>query len=71
MRKTSKFILILLLLISTECHNLRFLEKKEKKRRSGILMHITSLPSKYGIGDFGKEAYEFIDILSNNNHYYH
>ena len=64
MRKTSKFILILLLLISTECHNLRFLEKKEKKRRSGILMHITSLPSKYGIGTLGDEAYNFVKFLA-------
>lgn len=32
-------------------------------RYSGVLMHITSLPSKYGIGDFGKEALEFIDNL--------
>lgn len=33
------------------------------KRSSGILMHITSLPSPYGIGTFGKEAYEFVDFL--------
>ena len=33
----------------------------------GILLPIFSLPSKYGVGDFGKEAYEFIDILSENN----
>jgi len=33
------------------------------QRSSGILMHITSLPSKYGIGTFGKEAYNFIDFL--------
>ncbi len=33
------------------------------ERSSGILMHITSLPSKYGIGDFGKKAYEFVDFL--------
>lgn len=33
------------------------------KRSSGILMHITSLPSKYGIGDFGKGAYDFVDFL--------
>jgi len=30
---------------------------------SGILLHPTSLPSKYGIGDLGKEAYDFIDFL--------
>ncbi|ABR47854.1 4-alpha-glucanotransferase [Alkaliphilus metalliredigens QYMF] len=34
------------------------------ERSSGILMHISSLPSPYGIGSFGKEAYEFIDFLS-------
>lgn len=33
------------------------------KRGSGILLHITSLPSPYGIGTFGKEAYEFVDFL--------
>ncbi|SET10373.1 4-alpha-glucanotransferase [Natronincola peptidivorans] len=33
------------------------------KRSSGILMHITSLPSPYGIGTFGEEAYRFVDFL--------
>ena len=33
------------------------------KRESGILLSITSLPSKYGIGCFSKEAYEFVDRL--------
>ncbi|MBB6215830.1 4-alpha-glucanotransferase [Anaerosolibacter carboniphilus] len=33
------------------------------ERSSGILMHITSLPSPYGIGTFGKEAYGFVDFL--------
>lgn len=32
-------------------------------RKSGILLHISSLPSPYGIGSFGKEAYQFIDQL--------
>lgn len=32
-------------------------------RASGILLPIASLPSKYGIGAFSKNAYEFIDIL--------
>ena len=36
-------------------------------KEKGILLPIFSLPSKYGIGDFGKEAYEFIDILSKND----
>lgn len=33
------------------------------RRECGILLHPTSLPSKYGIGDLGKEAYRFIDFL--------
>ena len=32
-------------------------------RESGILMHITSLSSPYGIGTMGKEAYKFVDFL--------
>lgn len=32
-------------------------------RSSGILMHITSLPSPYGVGTLGKEAYKFVDFL--------
>ncbi len=32
-------------------------------RKSGVLMPIFSLPSPFGIGTFGKEAYEFIDFL--------
>lgn len=33
------------------------------KRASGILLHPTSLPSPWGVGDFGSEAYKFIDFL--------
>lgn len=33
------------------------------KRYSGILLHPTSLPSPYGIGDLGTGAYEFVDYL--------
>lgn len=32
-------------------------------RESGILLHPTSLPSKYGIGELGNEAYSFVDFL--------
>jgi len=32
-------------------------------RASGILLHPTSLPSRYGIGDLGPEAYRFVDFL--------
>lgn len=34
------------------------------ERSSGLLMPIFSLPSKYGIGDFGKSSFEFIDFLN-------
>ena len=37
------------------------------KRSSGILMHISSLAGEYGIGDFGKEAYKFVDFLEEAN----
>jgi 4-alpha-glucanotransferase len=33
-------------------------------RRSGIVMHPTSLPGRYGIGDLGDEAYRFVDFLT-------
>ena len=36
-------------------------------RKSGILLPISSLSSKYGIGTFSKEAYEFIDLLKETN----
>ena len=32
-------------------------------RESGVLMHITSLPGKYGVGTMGHSAYDFIDFL--------
>lgn len=32
-------------------------------RTNGILMALSSLPSKCGVGDFGKTSYEFIDII--------
>ena len=37
------------------------------KRGSGILLHITSLPSPYGIGDLGTGAYRFADFLAEAN----
>ena len=37
------------------------------KRKSGVLMPIFSLPSQYGIGDFGTQAYNFIDYLKSAN----
>ncbi|HPA10116.1 MAG TPA: 4-alpha-glucanotransferase, partial [Treponemataceae bacterium] len=32
-------------------------------RKSGILLHPTSLPGPYGIGTLGKQAYRFLDWL--------
>jgi len=36
-------------------------------RSSGILLHPTSFPSRFGIGDLGLEAYKFIDFLARSN----
>ncbi len=35
----------------------------KRARKSGILLHPTSLPSPFGVGDFGPSAYWFIDFL--------
>ena len=35
-----------------------------KRRASGLLLHITSLPSRHGIGDMGPAAFHFVDFLS-------
>jgi 4-alpha-glucanotransferase len=40
------------------------------KRSSGVLMHITSLPSQFGIGTFGKSAYDFVDFLEETKQTY-
>ena len=36
-------------------------------RASGILLPVSSLPGKYGIGCFSKEAYDFVDVLEKAN----
>jgi 4-alpha-glucanotransferase len=36
-------------------------------RASGILLHPTSLPSRFGIGDLGDKAYRFVDFLANSD----
>ena len=33
-------------------------------RSSGLLLHVSSLPSPYGIGDLGPTAYRFADVLA-------
>lgn len=35
-----------------------------QQRASGLLLHLTSLPSPHGIGDLGAEAYRFVDFLA-------
>jgi 4-alpha-glucanotransferase len=38
----------------------------QSQRASGLLLHPTSFPGRFGIGDLGSAAYEFIDFLSNS-----
>ena len=42
-------------------------DKLSQERSSGVLLHITSLPSSHGIGDLGSSAEHFIDYLSKMN----
>jgi len=39
-------------------------EVSNQERESGVLLHVTSLPSYGGIGDFGPAAYAFVDFLA-------
>lgn len=39
-------------------------------RSSGVLLHISSLPSTHGIGTLGRDAYGFVDFLSESNQRY-
>ncbi len=39
-------------------------ESTKQERISGILLHVTSLPSYGGVGDFGPAAYAFVDFLA-------
>lgn len=40
------------------------------KRGSGVLLHIISLPSPFGIGDLGEEAFNFVDFLAETHQSY-
>jgi 4-alpha-glucanotransferase len=40
------------------------------QRASGILLHLTSLPGRFGIGELGPEAFEFIDFLARSGQAY-
>ncbi len=48
--------------ISSKRHILKW-KGASAMRQSGVLMHITSLPGKYGIGTMGAQAYAFVDFL--------
>lgn len=39
------------------------MEETKFPRRSGVLLHPTSLPGRFGIGDLGEAAYRFVDFL--------
>ncbi len=39
-------------------------------RSSGVLLHPTSFPSRFGVGDLGAEAYRFIDFLKDSHQQY-
>jgi len=41
-----------------------------KNKSSGILLHISSLPGKFGIGDFGPQAFQFADFLHKSKQTY-
>ncbi|ASB51169.1 malto-oligosyltrehalose synthase [Alkalitalea saponilacus] len=45
-------------------------EKRGTSRKAGVLLHVTSLPGKYSAGDFGHDAYRFIDFLKASGHSY-
>ena len=40
------------------------------ERSCGVVLHISSLPSPYGIGTMGEEAYKFVDFLRDGGHTY-
>lgn len=48
------------------------IDKKQEpfKRGAGTLLPVASLPSNYGIGTFGKAAYEFVDFLEESGQKY-
>jgi malto-oligosyltrehalose synthase/4-alpha-glucanotransferase len=43
-------------------------EKRRMGRTAGVLMHITSLAGPYAMGDFGPDAYRFVDWLKATGH---
>ena len=45
-------------------------KKQNNNNNSGVLMHLSALPSPYGIGTLGYEAYRFVDFLKASNQKY-
>ena len=45
-------------------HKAEAVAKAKGVRQCGVLLHPTSLPSPFGIGDLGPEAYKFVDFLA-------
>lgn len=55
----------------TECASQEVLkEKPQFIRNAGVLMAVSSLPSPYGIGTLGRDAYEFLDYIGEIHHKY-
>ena len=46
-----------------EAYDMNYTKNFGFKNKAGVVMPVSSLPSKYGIGSFGKEAHDFIDFL--------
>ncbi|MBP3705821.1 MAG: 4-alpha-glucanotransferase [Clostridia bacterium] len=44
--------------------------KDKGNKKSGVLLHLSSLPSKHGIGSLGEEAYKFVDFLKKSGQSY-
>ena len=40
------------------------------KRSSGVLAHVTSLPSPHGVGTMGQTTYDFVDFLADAHQTY-
>jgi len=43
---------------------------ENNQRAAGVLMHISALPSRFGIGDLGAGAYQFVDFLAASRQHY-
>lgn len=56
--------------MTTQKQNLACVGKISETRASGILLHISSLPSQYGIGDLGPGSHAFVDFLAKSGQRY-